>query len=168
MRELVFHFADRLALAVGPVLLTNYACAPGRLRQLTKGARAPEKLKAWQPICDADRLARALARHSRWFDALAGSHPRGIRDALEHDVSFVVVGQCQGTSPARLRVSLGPPKGASDSVELVARLPATVCGFCALCTGIHRSVGWGEGYDRHDSLLLADEDDDVAGFWPEI
>ena len=163
--------ADLLTVACRPILFDDWRSAPQKFKKLVSPATDLSSLK---PICDLGMLQQTIANHSNWFSALRGTSPttqkKGVRDALEHrSVRFIVNREQVNDDRPTCTVQLSSPDpDVEDIQDLSSLILCMMADFCELMSGVHAATGRGKGYDRHESLVLVGEDDDLVGYWPEI
>ena len=167
--------ADFMTMAIRPVLFESIRSAPQTFKGLQALVNNQTKINALKPICNSDLLQQALNDHSAWFDSLTAKTGggKGIRDAMEHRVSYVTAIRQHGHGPPQVRAFLQSSAGDVDvHVNLMSTLREIVADLCDLWTGLHASVGWpneyGEGGTGGGLLYLSGNDEDITGFWPEI
>ena len=174
--DLAFVYLRRLAYFLTatsrPVLFEKYGEAPQHYKELVERVNDRDKVNALKPICNPDLLQQALNDHSSWFASLTAREQtgKGLRDAMEHRLSFVVATRQQsGGNPPRLSVQLySRAHDVGIQPDLTSTLRDIVKDMCELWTGLHAAVGWANEYDSRDALVLIGDDDDATGFWPEI
>jgi hypothetical protein len=165
--------ADRLVVAVRPVLFAKSGEVSPEFRKLRNVIQDDCSMDRLKPICDTKLLRDAFDKHSSWFDILSheeGGH-KGIRDALEHTgVRMSSHLQQVGDEPTKFLLSLGPSPDVDNRWRdnLLSTLSHVIDGLCNLCSDIHSSVGVGTAYDQGDYVFLPGEDGDITKFWPEI
>jgi hypothetical protein len=165
--------ADLLARYSRLVLFQKYGCMPLDFPGLTRAVADRRQLARARPFQnDTNALQAAFKASSRWFDLLR--HPegsdKGLRDAMIHGaVRTLVGGQQAGDKPPEISAFLvSETQDLYRERELLSTLRTVMKGFCQFCTRLHTAVGFGEGYTRADYLFLTGNDDDIAGFWPEL
>jgi len=173
--------ADRFARSVRYVLFRRHAIAPHRYKILREDIAHQSSLQRLDPMCNADTLRAAFARHCAWFDRLrdsedeAGKTRKGIRDIMEHRPVVAHLRYSKvGEERWQMCVDLGHDlSNAEFRGDLISTLRFIVEDMCALWTMVCDSVAlvpaqrpWVVPYG--DAFLLAGNDDDQTAFWPEI
>ena len=170
--------ADRIASAAAPALFAHYKSAPRQYKNLVTLAKNENELTDLLPICDAPLVCNVICRYSGWFAALRGismDGKKGVRDVLEHRghlLSGVLHGTTDNETGAETRTFEIMLQSSAGDVELLQNLLECLgdwnAELCLVMDGLCRATGWSGDYQSQDVLMLAGNEEDIVGFWPEI
>jgi len=170
-RRLADHFANVARM----MIIDNYGSASTKFKEWLN----IDNNKNLKFICDKNILIDALNNNTKWFKSLRGTYEftsgkikKGIRDALEHEPSYLLVHIQNNNFYAYLMSNAPDVPTIQDTSNLINFLKDNCNDLCIFFEKICRSVNWRNEYAEQDCIsnhkLLIGKDKDITYFWPEI
>jgi hypothetical protein len=170
-RRLADHFANVARM----MIIDNYGSASTKFKEWLD----IDNNKNLRFLCDKNILVDALNNNTKWFKSLRGTYEfapgkikKGIRDALEHRPSYLLVHIQNNNFYAHPMSDAQNVPTIQETSNLINFLKDNCNDLCIFFEKICRSVNWRNEYTEQDCIsnpkLLIGNDKHITYFWPEI
>ena len=160
--------ADRLAVALGPLVLAGKAHAsfPTEYKTLLKYAEAGDVPREWKMKVDASTFFRAIKDNRKWYQMLVGpinGKKKGIRDTIIHRLvqSIVVTEIDEKDTPKKICVRFERAKSDIPDIDILSGISDVISSFCDCLSALPNELWQQREFHVADLTFRA-----PGGSWP--
>jgi len=164
--------ADRLTVALAPLVSTTPMSIFRKYRELLKEAESPSK--DWHSKVNTDHFLRAIRENSDWYRNLVGPvydtgrNKKGVRDSIAHSLADTEIIEGLGPSGKKIIQVRFCVTGDSDSgvivpdIDILSTVTSVIRGFCDCLSSLPAEI-WQERNFSVTDLAFRAEDN-----WPAV